>query len=37
MFMRAVHPGEVLKDELAELGITPTGVRAADRRAAQPG
>lgn len=24
MFMRAVHPGNVLKDELAELGITPT-------------
>jgi addiction module HigA family antidote len=24
MFMRAVHPGEVLKDELKELGITPT-------------
>jgi len=24
MFMRAVHPGEVLKDELEELGITPT-------------
>ena len=24
MFMRAVHPGAVLKDELAELGITPT-------------
>ncbi len=24
MFMRAVHPGIVLKDELAELGITPT-------------
>lgn len=24
MFMRAVHPGTVLKDELAELGITPT-------------
>src|SRR4029079_9378275 len=24
MFMRAVHPGEVLKDELGELGITPT-------------
>jgi addiction module HigA family antidote len=22
--MRAVHPGEVLKDELEELGITPT-------------
>ena len=22
--MRAVHPGEVLKDELDELGITPT-------------
>ena len=24
MFMRAVHPGEVLKDELEESGITPT-------------
>ena len=24
MFMRAVHPGEVLKDELAELDVTPT-------------
>ena len=24
MFMRAVHPGVVLKDELAELNITPT-------------
>jgi addiction module HigA family antidote len=24
MFMRAVHPGEVLKDELDELGITAT-------------
>ena len=24
MFMRAVHPGVVLKDELEELGITPT-------------
>ena len=24
MFMRAVHPGEVLKDELNTLGITPT-------------
>lgn len=24
MFMRAVHPGQVLKDELEELGITPT-------------
>jgi addiction module HigA family antidote len=24
MLMRAVHPGEVLKDELEELGITPT-------------
>lgn len=22
--MRAVHPGEVLKDELDELGVTPT-------------
>ena len=24
MFMRAVHPGEVLRDELEELGVTPT-------------
>ena len=24
MFMRAVHPGEVLKGELAEFGVTPT-------------
>ena len=24
MFMRAVHPGIVLKDELDELSITPT-------------
>lgn len=24
MFARAVHPGEILKDELDELGITPT-------------
>lgn len=24
MFKRAVHPGQVLKDELEELGITPT-------------
>ena len=24
MLMRAVHPGAVLKDELEELGITPT-------------
>lgn len=24
MLMRAIHPGEVLKDELDELGITPT-------------
>jgi antitoxin HigA-1 len=24
MLMRAVHPGIVLKDELAELGVTPT-------------
>lgn len=24
MFMRAVHPGQVLKDELEELRITPT-------------
>ena len=24
MLKRAVHPGEVLKDELVELGVTPT-------------
>lgn len=24
MFMRAIHPGVVLKDELDELGVTPT-------------
>ena len=24
MFARAVHPGEILKDELEKLGITPT-------------
>ena len=24
MFMRAVHPGEVRKDELGEPGVTPT-------------
>ena len=24
MFKRAVHPGEVLKEELAELGVSPT-------------
>ena len=24
MFRRAVHPGEILKDELAESGVTPT-------------
>lgn len=24
MFMRTVHPGHVLKDELEELGVTPT-------------
>jgi len=24
MFMRAIHPGTVLKDELEEVGITPT-------------
>ena len=23
MFMRAVHPGTILKDELAELGVSP--------------
>ncbi len=24
MLMRAVHPGEILEDELDELGVTPT-------------
>lgn len=24
MFRRVVHPGEVLKDELEEMGVTPT-------------
>lgn len=24
MFRRTVHPGEILKDELEELGVTPT-------------
>jgi antitoxin HigA-1 len=24
MLQRAVHPGEILKDELGELGVTPT-------------
>lgn len=24
MFKRTVHPGEILKDELDELGVTPT-------------
>ena len=24
MFMRAVHPGRILRDELDELGMTPT-------------
>ena len=24
MFKRVVHPGEILRDELAEFGITPT-------------
>ena len=24
MFRRAVHPGQILRDELAELGVTPT-------------
>ena len=24
MFKRVVHPGEVLKDELEEMGVTPT-------------
>ena len=24
MLMRVVHPGEVLRDELAELGVSPT-------------
>lgn len=24
MFRRAVHPGQILRDDLAELGVTPT-------------
>ena len=24
MLQRAAHPGEILKDELAEIGVTPT-------------
>ena len=24
MFKRAVHPGEILKEELEELGVSPT-------------
>jgi addiction module HigA family antidote len=24
MFMRAVHPGEILREELDEIGVTPT-------------
>ena len=24
MFRRAVHPGEIVKDELSEFGVTPT-------------
>lgn len=24
MFRRAVHPGQILRDELTELGVTPT-------------
>ena len=31
MFRRAVHPGEVLRDELDELGVSPTAfARAID-------
>ena len=26
MVKRAVHPGEILQDELAELGVTPTAL-----------
>ena len=26
MFRRVVHPGEVLKDELEEMGVTPTAL-----------
>ncbi len=26
MFRRAVHPGDILRDELAEIGITPTAL-----------
>ena len=34
MFMRAVHPGRVLKDELDELGITYTYIDLAAEPAA---
>ena len=31
MFRRAVHPGEVLRDDLVELGVSPTAfARAID-------
>ena len=31
MFRRAVHPGEILRDELGELGVSPTAfARAID-------
>ena len=33
MLTRAAHPGEILKEELAELGVSPTEF-APDRRAA---
>ena len=26
MFMKAVHPSEILRDELDELGVTPTAL-----------
>ena len=29
MFRRAVHPGEVLRDELDELGVSPTALARA--------
>ena len=36
MLKRIVHPGEILKDELAELGVTPTTFARPDRCAPEP-
>ena len=36
MFKRVVHPGEILADELAEMGMDAYGVRLSDRSTAEP-